>query len=87
MKRNDRGFTLVELIIVVAILGACLGIVGFSISTIFSAQARKTAKELDSAIAECRINALSRAAEVYMTVSADADGAVHVMYYENDAPM
>lgn len=84
MKRNNRGFSLVELIVVVAILGVCVGIVAASISAISSSQARKCAASIDAALSRCRVSAMSRAGEVYLTLSVDGDGVVTVAQYEKN---
>ena len=84
MKRNNRGFSLVELIVVVAILGACVGLITASISTVSSSQARKCAASLDAALSRCRVAAMSRAGTVSMTVSVDGDGVVTVKQLEKN---
>lgn len=82
MKHDNRGFSLVELIVVAAILSVCTGIVAVSISAVSSSQARKCAVSIDAALSQCRVRAMSRAGEVYMTLSADADGTVTVAQFE-----
>ena len=84
MKRNNRGFSLVELIVVVAILGACVGLITASISTVSSSQARKCAASLDAALSRCRVAAMSRAGTVSLTLSADGDGVVTVKQSEKN---
>ena len=84
MQRNNRGFSLVELIVVVAILGVCVGIITGSIATISSSQAKKCAVSIDAALSRCRVAAMSRAGQVTMKVSVDGDGAVTVRQTETN---
>lgn len=60
MGQNQKGFSLVELIVVIAIM-AVLGTVGvLSFATVTGRQVTSCAKELESYIGQTRIQALSR---------------------------
>lgn len=82
MQRN-RGFSMIELIVVIALLGVAVTLVGGSISQIFSLDQRQCATELNSAISRCKVGAMSRAGDVYLKLSVSDDG-VFCTYYEND---
>lgn len=84
MKRNNRGFTLVEIVVVVTILGVLVGLTAMSISSVFSARARRCATELDSYISMCRVNSMSRAGSIKIVLDTDANGSIRGSYYEND---
>ncbi|MDR2531042.1 MAG: prepilin-type N-terminal cleavage/methylation domain-containing protein [Oscillospiraceae bacterium] len=58
-KRN-AGFSLVELIICVAILAVVIGLVGPSIASMWKSEARKCAFNIDSLISKCRTDSMSR---------------------------
>ena len=58
-----RAFTLVELIVVVAIMGVMMGVVGFSISMIARTNVKKTAQMVRTGIEATRVNAMSRVGE------------------------
>lgn len=57
--RNDRGFTLVELIAVVAIVGVLAVSSALSLNAVFSMRAKRAAKTVDALLSQCRIDNLS----------------------------
>ncbi|ODU55285.1 MAG: hypothetical protein ABT01_06560 [Clostridium sp. SCN 57-10] len=82
MQRN-KGFSMIELIVAIALLGIAVTLIGGSITQIFSLDQRQCANELNSAISRCKIGAMSRAGDVYLKLSVSGDG-VFCTYYEND---
>jgi prepilin-type N-terminal cleavage/methylation domain-containing protein len=85
MKRNNRGFTLVEILVVVAILGALIGIISMSVSSVFSERAKRCASEADAYISMCKVNCMSRAGDIYIVLDVDGDGCIRGRYYEDGA--
>lgn len=81
--KNNKGFTLIELIVVMAIIAVCFGIAEASVSTVFSSEAKKCANELNSDISKCRINAMSRSGTVFLKIYRDGGGNVIADYTEN----
>lgn len=73
MKKNNKGFSLVELIVIIAIMAVLVGGVASYIGSLGNAKARKCAKELQSHIAETKVCAMSRS-NASMTVYADDTG-------------
>lgn len=65
---SNKGFSLVELIIVIAILAIAVGIAGISISLAFSRDAERCAKTIDAALENARMNALSREGDFTLTI-------------------
>lgn len=83
--KNNRGFTLVELIVVVLLLGVFATLTGVSVASASSSRARACAEEIDSFISMCRVKCLTRAGNPYIEIRAE-DGKIVGCYYEKDAP-
>lgn len=79
--KNNKGFTLVELVIVVAIIAISITFVGATISSVFSYDNKKCIRSLDASISQCRVNAMSREGSPYMKVVRKEDG-IYCEFYE-----
>ena len=55
-KTDNSGFTLMEMIVVIAVIAAMLVIATLSISVVFSTDAKKAAASVSSALSTCREN-------------------------------
>ena len=84
MKKDNSGFTLAELIVVIALLGILAVFVGASISTAFSGREKALAVNVDAYLSMCRSRCLSRGGQPYIELSQDGEtGEVWGKYYEN----
>ncbi len=59
IEKDNRGFSLVELIIVIAIIAAVITTAALSVGLVFSANARTCANDIIGAISECKIATMS----------------------------
>lgn len=63
MRNDNRGLSLVELIVVIAIMAVMIGGVGLSIQMLSGAEAKQAAMKLDSELNDIKTGAMSRAGE------------------------
>ena len=85
MKKSNRGFTLIELIVVLTILGIAAGLVGLTVGTAVFAKTKGTATSVNMLISECRTGCLTKASDkgpTYLTLSLEGRNLVG-RYYEN----
>lgn len=84
-KFNNKGYSMVELIIVMAIIAAIMSGVFFSIILIFSANAKSTANDIQRSIGDCKVTTMGRSA-AYMELYRDAsDENVYTRMYVKDS--
>ncbi|MEA4966117.1 MAG: type II secretion system protein [Oscillospiraceae bacterium] len=76
MKQNHRGFTLVELLVVMAILGICAALATISLSAVSSARAQKCATAIDAMLSEAKVAALSKDGNSYLALY-EKDGKIY----------
>ena len=60
MKNKNQGFSLVELIVVIGIMAVMIGIVGFSLSFLFSTEAKQAVQKVSGQLNETKTGAMSR---------------------------
>ncbi len=82
MKKNNKGFSLVELIIIIAIMAVLTGSIITYVGILGSSQAKKCANELANHISQTKVCAMSRS-YASMTVYADGTG-VYVKTVQGD---
>ncbi len=70
-KLNNEGYSLIELVIVMAIIAVIMSTVFYSIILIFSANAKSTANDIQRAIGDCKVTTMGRT-EAYMELYRDA---------------
>lgn len=81
-KAKDSGFTLMELILVIVILGIAAGFTYLSVANVGAAQARSAATDTNYLLSRCRSASLSRAGDTYLKLYLDEDGHVAAEYCE-----
>ena len=86
-KSNNQGFSLVELVIVMAIMAIVVTTVGLSISLVSGRKVKKCADEIVSTIERTRVLSLGKdQGQVEFILSQDASGDYHVRIYQGSNP-
>ncbi|MDD6186794.1 MAG: type II secretion system protein [Oscillospiraceae bacterium] len=71
---NKKGYTLIELIVVVALMGLAISVVGISLSYIQSTRVKDCAEKMNYAIETTRVNAMSRTGDNKVEFYKSSDG-------------
>jgi prepilin-type N-terminal cleavage/methylation domain-containing protein len=81
MKKNNAGFSLVELVVVIAIIAILSGIGLYGVGQIWGYRARQCAKQVESSLTAAKVTTLGKATKngnIYWELSKESDG-----YYVN----
>ena len=68
MKKNNKGFSLVELIVVIALIGVLAALVAPTLQNLFSSEAKKCSSQINSLISKCKIFSMGRQGDVYIRI-------------------
>lgn len=79
--RNNKGFTLIELIVVVVIIGVLATVAGLTVATVNATSAKKAAAQINSYISAVRTDCMARAGNPYAVLYVE-DGVVKGDYIE-----
>ncbi|MCL2638871.1 MAG: prepilin-type N-terminal cleavage/methylation domain-containing protein [Oscillospiraceae bacterium] len=82
--KNKKGFTLIEILVVLALIGVSMGVVGISSSSTATNNLRKCTNAVNSMLARCRVNSLYRAEPVFVEFAVSG-GNIVGRYFESDA--
>lgn len=77
MRKNNKGYSLVELIIVVAIMAILTGVCFFSVAMIFNAGAKTCANNIKEAIAENKVTAMGKSEAMIKIYKDASDGCIY----------
>ncbi len=81
---RKKGFSLLELIVVVAMIGIAVGLISTSVSVVFSSNANQCAADINSLLSKCRVGAMSRTGPVFIKLTQESDG-IHAEYHDGGA--
>ena len=75
-KKYNNGFSLIELIVIIAIMGVLVGGASLGISLVFSKDASKCATRLNDSIYEARANSMYKAGKFELIIDNSGDANV-----------
>lgn len=84
IDKDNSGYSIVELIIVIAIMAIVMGSVFLSVILIFSANAKTCANDIQRSIADCKVTTMGKS-EAYMELWRDADGNIYTQMHVWDS--
>lgn len=86
--RDEKGFSLIELIVTVALMAVIMAVVVIGMGAMTGMHARECAKDLDAALDQEKNYALTKSGSVdcYMELKKEADG-FYVEFYVPDKPV
>ncbi len=84
MKKNNKGFTMVELIIVLAIMGVLLSVISFSASILLRNESREASSKVNALLASCKIESLSGVHDSRLEIFLE-NGEYKARLYQSDS--
>ena len=70
-EKNDKGYTLVELVAVIAIMVVMTGVLTLSLSIIYNEDAKRAVSLIDDELTEARMLSMSKSGNIVMIVDTD----------------
>ena len=83
VQKDNHGITLVEALIVVAILSIAVGMAGVGVSLLYSRDSERGAKTINTMLEKCRMSSLSREGD--FSFELDTENAECVIFPDSDA--
>ncbi len=83
--KKNRGFTLVELISVLAIMMVVLGVAALSVSMMFSRDAQRAAVLIDDELTEARMLSMSKSGLITMIIHTKTDSSQNTIEIKQDS--
>ena len=84
---NNKGFSLIELIVIIAIMGVLVGGASLGISLVFSKDASKCATRLNDSIYEARANSMYKAGKFELIIDKSEDAYVATISQTDVTPV
>jgi prepilin-type N-terminal cleavage/methylation domain len=78
---GNKGFSLVELIVIIAIVAVSAGATTISMSSLYSFHVKQCAYDIDALLSKCKVGVMSKEGNVYLRLYNGTDG-IYCEYYE-----
>ncbi len=87
--RDNKGYSLVEIVVVVAIITIVGGLLGYTFNMVFNQQARECANNISTSLDKAKNYALTRSgsSSAYMELYKEVDGDYMIRHYEPVNPI
>ena len=80
---NDKGFSLVELVVAMAIMLVLASVVGVSMFAIGNSDVQSVATQTSSLISKCKVDSLSHSGDTYIIFKKEDDSIIAQYYKQN----
>ena len=77
VKDNNKGYTLIEMIVTIAIMAVVMVVMGYSLSILTNSRAKGCADDLYTAIQSARTEAMAKEGEISLIITARTDGKLN----------
>ena len=84
-KKNDKGYTLVELVAVIAIMVVMTGVLTLSVSIIYNEDAKRAAALIDDELTEARMLSMSKSGNIVMIIDTDTVASNNKIVIKRDS--
>ena len=82
--KDNKGYSLIELVIVIAIIALIISTVFYSLVMVFGANAKSCANDIQRAIGDCKVTTMGKSS-AYMELYRDTDQDVYTRMYVRDS--
>ncbi len=72
--KDDRGLSLIELVVVITIMAVMIGLLSLGISMLFSRDAERVAKQIDDSLSETRLSSMSKQGKFVIKINTKENG-------------
>ena len=79
--KNNKGFTLVELIVVIALMAIIAGVSSYTISTVSNQELKDFANNYDAMLSQCQIETMSGMRNPVLEIAVNRDGEYRATLY------
>ncbi len=84
-ERDDKGYTLVELVAVIAIMVVMTGVLTLSLSIIYNEDAKRAVSLIDDELSEARMLSMSKSGNIVLIIDTDSVASKNKIVIKRDS--